>query len=56
MGSIIWDADDVLVDDGEENLSQAREAGLQTVAWPQPWHGSTQDATETLLEFTRKAR
>jgi hypothetical protein len=46
---------DVLVDDGEENLSQATELGLRTVTWPQPWNRSTQDTTQALLELTSKA-
>jgi hypothetical protein len=46
---------DVLVDDGEENLNQATELGLRTVAWPQPWNRSTQDTTKALLELTAKA-
>ena len=46
---------DVLVDDAEENLNQATELGLRTVAWPQPWNRSTQNTTKTLLELTMKA-
>jgi hypothetical protein len=45
-----------VLDDAEENLSQATELGLRTVTWPQPGNRSTQDTTNALLELTREAR
>jgi FMN phosphatase YigB (HAD superfamily) len=46
---------DVMVDDAQENLRQAHELGLKTVAWPQPWNNSKGDVAGTLRELTVKA-
>jgi hypothetical protein len=46
---------DVMVDDAEENLKQAAELGMKTIAWPQPWNGSRLDTASTLLELMKGA-
>jgi hypothetical protein len=46
---------DVMVDDAQENLRQAAELGLETVAWPQPWNTSPLNVAGTLRELRMKA-
>jgi hypothetical protein len=43
---------DVLIDDTQENLSQAVEIGMKTLAWPQPWNQSQLTTTEALQTLT----
>ena len=43
---------DVLVDDALENLRQAAELGLKTLAFPQPWNRSEHNVDELLREPT----
>lgn len=44
-------AGDVLVDDTVENLNQAKAAGLQTIAFPQPWNRSTETVASVLNQL-----
>ena len=46
---------DVLIDDTQENLRQAAEIGVKTLAWPQPWNDSQLTTTEILQLLTNMA-
>lgn len=46
---------DVLIDDTQENLRQAAEIGVKTLAWPQPWNDSHLTTTEILQILTNMA-
>jgi hypothetical protein len=45
-----WGRADVLVDDSEANVEQARRAGVRAVLFPRPWNGSRQSVAEALAE------
>ncbi len=38
----------IAIDDRPDNLSDARDAGISTLCWPQPWNGSLLDSESTL--------
>jgi hypothetical protein len=46
---------DVLIDDTPENLRQADEIGMKTLAWPQPWNDSQLTTTQILQTLTHMA-
>jgi hypothetical protein len=46
----------VLVDDSEENLAAAEEAGVMTLCWPRPWNKGRRDVPEVLAALARLAR
>ena len=48
-----WGKGDILVDDSEENVTEARALGMRAVLFPRPWNRSSLTIGDTLEELAK---